>query len=900
MAHEELIAWSSLNGRPNFQKDALRLIATTGELTDDNLAALRQIIEKDVGLTLDVIPAAIPLVAEDLSEVTTDAPRTILGSIGPVRHVDRLASDQPSIQFAKHGVTLVYGANASGKSGYCRIAKQLCRSSSPKKLKTNVYEETLFERPEVDLAFGVEGDKLERKKVTWRQDDSPPQELARISVFDTETARVYVNKERKVKFLPYELDILNKLALAAKAIDHDFEMREKAVETTIGTPLPVGYNKDTTVSQTLAKLSAGTNQTDLPSEAAIRALAEWNEEKEDDLLRISNEIHNDPSVQLGRYRSSKQELKSIKDKLAKYLALLGDKGFKQLSEAHKEMVVKTKASEAVAQGLGADMPIPEIGTAAWSQMLGYAREFACEVFADRDDPKLVTGETCVLCQQHLDHDAAARMAEFDRYISGRAASDSEEAKKVYGGMVESINTLNITTAQQVHELLAAYASMSEMRAGFLVQIAEVFTVLATRLEAIKVMIKGKAFDDTNGVVTLQDNLMDRIDLDIVCLQTQIDVLEDAEAGEKQIDALKIEKAKLDDAKRLSQQIEIVVERQKQLVERLKIKDARKQCDSTPISRQITARRRNLLTKSLKKQLAIEIKILGLSHIPLDLTDKSKDGESVVEIKLTAAQRVRNNSDVLSEGEQNALALSCFLAELNEVGAKHGIIVDDPVSSLDHTRMEVVAKRLVAEAKAGRQVIIFTHNIVFHDMVKNETRRANLACHTEWMLSKGGTEFGIIDDSGKPPHVKKTKARIKEISESKSLFFKNCIDPDSSEYRDSITAIYTRMRETWERIVEEILFNGTIQRFRPEVMTQSLKHAYFDPTDDYPEIFEGMKKCSRFSGHDQAAELPSALPSKKDIEADIQALVSFHKKVLDRKNDLEKGDSYEKGPTPEFL
>lgn len=49
------------------------------------------------------------------------------------------------------------------------------------------------------------------------------------------------------------------------------------------------------------------------------------------------------------------------------------------------------------------------------------------------------------------------------------------------------------------------------------------------------------------------------------------------------------------------------------------------------------------------------------------------------------------------------ALSFFLAELKEVGARHGIVVDDPVSSLDHARMEAVAKRLVKEATVGRQV-----------------------------------------------------------------------------------------------------------------------------------------------------------------------------------------------------
>jgi len=96
-----------------------------------------------------------------------------------------------------------------------------------------------------------------------------------------------------------------------------------------------------------------------------------------------------------------------------------------------------------------------------------------------------------------------------------------------------------------------------------------------------------------------------------------------------------------------------------------------------------------------------------THIPLNLLDRGEGAQSVVEVALTAQQRIANNSEVLSEGEQRALALACFLAELSEIGSDHGIIVDDPVSSLDHTRMQAVAERLAGEAANGRQVVLFT-------------------------------------------------------------------------------------------------------------------------------------------------------------------------------------------------
>jgi hypothetical protein len=873
MAYEELIAWSNHKARFEWQKDALRRLATTGELTVDDLSELRRVVEKANLLIDDDIAAVIPLVAEHLSDPAADAPRTILGAIGPVRHVDRLASDQPPIRFAKKGITLVYGANASGKSGYCRIAKQLCRSISSQDLKGNVYNPAPIATPEVDLVFGIEGGKPERQEATWRHGEPSPAELARISVFDTASARVYVDKNRKVEFLPYELDLLNKLALAAKALDINFEGRENGIDVAIRTPLPAGYTDDTAVSQALAKLVPETKLADLPDGAGLRALSVWNDEKQAALQSVSDEIRDDPKVRLRSHRSAKQELENIKTELSGHLALLADDGVAKIKDAHTDMTKKAKAAKAAAQGLGEGMPIPEIGSESWRQMLIYARNFAGEAFPESDEPKLATGESCVLCQQPLEDDAASRMAQFDEYISGRTASDSQKAAEEYEMLVASINALRLRTQDQTKALLGVYGGLSDDHQAFVDEVAVGYRVLASRLKAVKVMIEAGTFDRTDTIEAVQADLIQKIDAALENLQAQIDVLANGDADEERMKTLTSEKAELADAKKLSQEIEIVVARLEQLVERLKIREARTQCASGLIARQLTARRRIILTNSLKTQLKEELDILKLSHIPIDLSDRSAGPDSIIEVGLTAHQRVANNSDVLSEGEQRALALSCFLAELIEVGAEHGIIIDDPVSSLDHSRMEAVAKRLVAEASAGRQVIIFTHNIMFHYMMENEARRADTPCHTEWMSSRGGTKFGIIDDSGKPNHTKRVKQRIGELNEAKAKLLRDGYDPMDQQFRDPLTAIYTLMRETWERIVEETLFNGTIQRFRPEVMTQSLKHACYDPAGDYPAIYEGMKRCSHYSGHDRAAGLPQELPAKENIDADMQAAYS---------------------------
>ncbi|MCC6864218.1 MAG: AAA family ATPase, partial [Rhodobacteraceae bacterium] len=648
------------------------------------------------------------------------------------------------------------------------------------------------------------------------------------------------------------------------------------------------------------KLVSETVFVNLPDEKYLRSLAQWNDEKETALQSLTDEIRDDPKVRLRMHKLARQELENIKTELSDHLALLGDEAIIKIKDTYTEMTTKAVMARVAVEGFGKSIPIFDIGSESWRQMLLYARQFAGEAFPERGDPKLVTAESCVLCQQSLDDEAAARMAEFDDYISGCAASDSREARLKYEGLVASTNALKLRTSDQVKTSLSVYAAMDGACQIVAEEIAQAYGVLGSRLDAVKMMIEAEVFWESDSMEAIPNDLVDKIDASLTEFQEQIVVLGNVDKFEERFKVLTSKKAEFEDERKLSQNIETVVARLNQLVKRFKILDARKQCSSGPIAKQLTARRRVLFTNSLETQLRAELTKLELSHISINLLDRSVGANSVIEVDLAANNRFASKSDVLSDGEQRALALSCFLAELIEVGAKHGIIIDDPVSSLDHSRMEAVAKRLVEEAKAGRQVIIFTHNIIFHYMMENEARRSLVPLHSEWMSSLGGTKFGIIGDSGKPPHTKKVKQRINDLSKKTTELFNDNYDCTLKKFRDPLTAIYTEMRETWERIVEEILFNGTIQRFRSEVMTKSLQYACYNPADDYPAIYEGMKRCSLYSGHDKAVDWSQYLPTEEDIKSDLKELIDFYEKVSSRKKKLEDGHNYEKVPKPEFL
>jgi AAA domain len=95
---------------------------------------------------------------------------------------------------------------------------------------------------------------------------------------------------------------------------------------------------------------------------------------------------------------------------------------------------------------------------------------------------------------------------------------------------------------------------------------------------------------------------------------------------------------------------------------------------------------------------------------VELVDQASKGETVIQIKLADPCRARV-ARVLSTGEQAAVATAFFLAELAVTEGRSCVVLDDPVSSLDHDHREYFARRLVEEAKK-RQVVIYTHDVTF--------------------------------------------------------------------------------------------------------------------------------------------------------------------------------------------
>jgi hypothetical protein len=241
----------------------------------------------------------------------------------------------------------------------------------------------------------------------------------------------------------------------------------------------------------------------------------------------------------------------------------------------------------------------------------------------------------------------------------------------------------------------------------------------------------------------------------------------------------------------------------------------------------------------------------------------------VSLRLAGAHGTARIPDIASEGEQRALSLSFFFAEVGMSEGDGGIVVDDPVSSLDDERRAYIAQRLVDEA-AHRQVIVFTHDLPFMLDVTERAEEGGLELLVQGIWRLGGT-LGLVDDH--PPFkAMKLKERAGVLDQRVGQWNKQDPPRDFDEAWRRVCDFYAALRTTWERAVEERLFKGVVTRLQREVKTKALDDVVVN--DELVRLIkDGMTRCSMFV-HDEPPAASTPLPGRSELADDLAKLREF--------------------------
>jgi energy-coupling factor transporter ATP-binding protein EcfA2 len=878
---DDVIKWA--NSLPPWQGDAVRrflLACDAPSLSDQDYSEILALAKADMKLApLSKHVKPVPPVAGMFSGAPATSVTVKLLSICDVRNVNIIQTGQ-TLPFAESGITMVYGGNGSGKSGYSRILKLACRArDKDERILPNVFATAPTGTPTAILKIKQDG---EAKDINWTQGVVADPVLTNITVFDGRCARVITDERNEISYLPYGGDVFQKTADVVLRVKADLE-----AEMTHLIPFQdSGVAAGTPSAIFLESLSETTK------DEAIQAATTWSQKDEDvlteneELARASNATK--ATQEVTRLEKIQKRITDAANMVSGLVSTCLDLTNQEFVMVLAELNAAQLAHEAAIAERKMPEPLPGVAsTNQWEILYKAAKQYSEEIAYPGEAFPKTTDAVCVLCQQPLSGDAVTRFSRFKKFMEDATSTVLAAKRAALKALRAKVEKLAPMSGQALESLFDELASFDSKSADAL---RSYHTAVADRKAAAMALLQeGETPEKVALLIAWPEPIVVPLQAVAQMLSQRAAEITNA-AKPEEYKKLIAKITELKSRKALNARKTDIVE----YVAKARRNAALRRAAATLRTRDITNQGKAIICKNLTPELVkafkTELNALGAIRMPISVKPCGVTGETAHEMSLEGVNTMGRThmSHVLSEGEARAIAIAGFLAELKLAPHANAIVLDDPVSSLDHVFTRKIARRLAQEGRT-RQVIIFTHNIAFLmeledaciELAKTGTPVA-LAVHT---LRRGAKSSGITTD-GAPWHAMKVAQRVHYLDQLVHKI-KSQYEDKRDEYNEKAAHIYGLLREAWESCVEDDLFYNVVCRYRNSVQTLKLFHVAIEDRDTLDIDINMTKASTWMTGHDKSKGLDDNRPAPDELLADINALRVFSKKIIDRRKETEK-------------
>lgn len=823
--HSQIAQWASKLAY--WEQSALRWILEGRALNESDYQQLLIYLLEDAGLADTTLDRPQLVFDSSATNETIEGTQTILLAISDLDNINALIPGQ-RLEFGKQ-LTAIYGANGSGKSGYARVLGSAAYTRGDHDVLPNVmasYDVNRTQRAIVTVTDGTQ-----ERPVEYRIGENCP-ELAGFYMFDSTAVRVHMSAENLISFSPAGLKTLPHLA---EVTDRVRELLAEEIESrSIQMDFVRFFEGESSVKDVISTLDAETDLEQVRSWAAITPAERRR------IAVLSREIaqlrsRNVPFAVTNLNRTV-SDLEELLGKLEMADNALNDERLQALATALDQASKWQMAADQIDTSDFAIDGVSYVGTNAWSDFIRAAQNLAQTVH-EKDDSYPNAGDRCLLCQQPLDTEAIALIRRLWKFLDNEIQISLARANQVLEAQRQVLSAVDMEFFQPQE---VWYRYLLDRDEGLVSNIADFLET--SRTYRSRALSASQRFELPIGA-TKPSAGTDKIRAIIKGLLDQIDELQ-ASDPTLAIQHLEEEQRLLQHRVVLQQHLDMVL----RYAENLKwAKKAKKIGGST---RHITQKHNELFDELVTRRYIqlFEQTLTALGRpLQVEVRMKGRKGQAIkqVIVKVDASTPTRSAipEKILSEGEKRAVALADFLTEVALDSSSRGIILDDPVTSLDLEWRQIIASILASEAQR-QQVIVFTHDLPFLYFLLNAATNADVEARTHWI------KRGDLDDVPGYVFLDNSPALEKEYRSSnhaRKCYARAKSSPPQEQER-ILREGFAALRTSYEAFIIFELLNEVVLRFGERVSFGRLQGIVWDQSivQDVIGSCERLSRC--MEGH----------------------------------------------------
>lgn len=854
-----------------WKSDALRRILQGENITADAVKALVEILRKEKSSNGDELIEAQILEKAHLPNTPKGGDDVRLIKISDTSNVNRLAPRQ-TLEFEPSGITVIFGNNGSGKSGYTRILKNACTARHRPTILPNIYDDNGDTSPSSSVITFSVGDGEDQTE-NWKDSELPHPVLSAVSVFDRECAEIHVGKANEVAFRPLGLDIPEKLVDVLKQVEIElkstFDNHSNSQNAIFRKPV---WKENTIIGKFVNGLSGNSVHDEFGILAEIsdtdeQRIADLRELVAKDAIKAAKELQNKIEG-ISRLEGYATDLKNH----------YSDANWTKLESAIQLRASSRNAATLAANETFNSSPLKGVGEAEWRILWEAARKFSAEsAYPEKNYPNLEEEALCVLCLQPYSQDAKGRLGAFDAFVKSDVEATAKRSEEEFDTLSKSLRHALVSSRNYKGDLEVLKLESTDSHSSL-------YRFLASARCRQKNFNKNLQQSSADiSLIEFADSPMQAL-TDVKLRLKKMQEEYQAASTEEGAAKLQQEYDDLIDKKWASENLDVINEEIKRLKELSFIKLCLKDTKSTAVTNLGNKLADEAITPQLRDNFLKEINNLVRNKFRVEVVRSGgKAGAPKYKVQLVRSPN-KAVLDILSEGEQTCVAIASFFSELSTSDHKSTLVFDDPISSLDHRWRVRAAERLVEEAKQ-RQVIIFTHDLIFLNDLDEAASNFGVLFASRHI--KSTPDIAGIVDNNLPWDGMKIPERIDAMEKFARKIRSERISLDDEAYKRVAREFYGNLRASWERALEEVALSHTVMRHRDYINSKNVKNLSVLDHEICKTWSENFGKCCDFiEAHDTSRGRAQELPEPEELLQDIEILKQWvdglkeaHKKLL---------------------